>query len=334
MATVPGIDVSYWDSEIDWSQVQSSGVRFAFIKATEGETYTDPTFATNWAGAKSVGILRGAYCFFHPNVDAIKQADLFIQTVKARNDNGELPPVLDLEAHDQQSNAVIISKAKTWLDRVEQAFGKKPIIYSGYYFLKDHFSEASGEPPAWVKDYPLWIAQYPGTYTPGMQPALPKGWLNWAFWQYSETGQVKGIKTNVDLNFFNGSLDDLYRFAGLGQPPAAMTYTVKAGDTLEAIAARFGLSLSALLAANPQLLKEGIVLTVPASSGNIRPDSGSSQPVTSTPASATPRTYTVQPGDNLTIIASKFGTTVAAIAQANNLTNINQISVGQILKIP
>jgi GH25 family lysozyme M1 (1,4-beta-N-acetylmuramidase) len=332
MATVPGIDVSYWDSEIDWSKVQASGVCFAFIKATEGEHYTDPTFATNWAGAKAVGILRGAYCFFHPNMDAIKQADLFIQTVKARNDNGELPPVLDLEAHDQQSNAVIIAKAKTWLDRVEQAFGKKAIIYSGYYFLKDHFSEASGEPPAWIKDHPLWIAQYPGTYTPGMQPALPKGWPNWAFWQYSETGQVNGIKTNVDLNVFNGSLDDLYRFAGLGQPPAPLSYTVKAGDTLEAIAARFGVSVSSLLAANPHLLKEGIVLTVPTPSGNT--SSEGSQPGTPPPASSAPRTYTVQPGDNLTSIANKFGTTVAAIAQANNIVNINQISVGQVLKIP
>lgn len=324
MATVPGIDVSYWESGIDWAKVRASGIRFAFLKATEGEAYTDPTFPENWAGAKAVGILRGAYCFFHPNMDAVKQADLFIKTVQARNDNGELPPVLDLEAHDQQSNAIIISKVKTWLDRVEQALGKKAIIYSGYYFLKDHFSEAGGGPPSWAKDYPLWIAQYPNSYTPGMQPTLPKGWFNWTFWQYTETGQVNGINANVDLDVFNGSLEDLYRFAGLGQPPAALTYTVKPGDTLEAIAARFGVSVTELLAANPHLLKEGITLTVPGVTGGSTP----------APTPTSPRTYTVQAGDTLTAIAIKFGTTIAAIAQANNLTNIDQIRVGQVLKIP
>jgi lysozyme len=330
MATVPGIDVSYWDLDIDWAKVQASGIRFAFIKATEGETYTDPTFAANWAGSKSAGILRGAYCFFHPNMDAIKQADFFIQTLKARNDVGELPPVLDLEAHDQQSNAVIISKAKAWLDRVEQAFGKKPVIYSGYYYLKDHFSESGAQPPAWVNDYPLWIAQYPRVYTAEMQPALPPGWLRWTFWQYSETGQVNGIQTTVDLNVFNGSLDDLYRFAGLRQPSAPLTYTAQPGDTLEAIATRFGISLSALLTANPHLLKAGTVLTIPTSTSN----TNNSQPNTPPPATSTPRTYTVQPGDNLTSIASKFGVSVAALAQANHIVNINQIYVGQVLQIP
>ena len=50
MTTVPGIDVSYWDSGIDWPKVRATGQRFVFIKATEGETYTDPTFETNWTG--------------------------------------------------------------------------------------------------------------------------------------------------------------------------------------------------------------------------------------------------------------------------------------------
>ena len=52
MATVPGIDVSYWDSGIDWPKVRATGQRYVFIKATEGDSYADPTFDDNWRGAK------------------------------------------------------------------------------------------------------------------------------------------------------------------------------------------------------------------------------------------------------------------------------------------
>ena len=48
MATVPGIDVSYWDAGIDWPKVRATGQRFIFAKATEGDFYSDQTFAANW----------------------------------------------------------------------------------------------------------------------------------------------------------------------------------------------------------------------------------------------------------------------------------------------
>src|SRR5258708_1673538 len=173
MATVPGIDVSYWKSTIDWGKVHSAGRAFAFIKATEGETYNDPTFGPNWSGAKSAGVLRGAFCYFHPSQDAIKQASLFINAVTSTKDNGELPPVLDIEIPDGQDNNTILAKAKAWLDAVEQALGRKPIIYSGYFFLRDNLCSPGGAPPAWSGDYPLWIAQYPNQYSPGLMPSLP-----------------------------------------------------------------------------------------------------------------------------------------------------------------
>ncbi len=64
MATVPGIDVSYWNAGIDWPKVRAAGQRFTFIKASEGDGYLDPTFDDNWRGAKAAGLLRGAYHFF------------------------------------------------------------------------------------------------------------------------------------------------------------------------------------------------------------------------------------------------------------------------------
>ncbi len=336
MATVPGIDVSYWDSGIDWPKVRATGQRFMFTKATEGDFYADPTFAANWSGAKAAGLLRGAYHFFRCNVDPNKQAKKFIDYVKTVKDNGELPPVLDLESHDGQPKDKIISRAKAWLDEVEKAFGRKPIIYSGQYFLQDYFSEAGGGPPKWAKDYPLWLAQYPNTYADGQQPFLPRGWFKWTFWQYSEKGRVNGINASVDLNVFNGTLEELYKFAGaeiITEPPAEeKKHTVRAGDSFESIAIKYGVTVRELVSANPQLLKSGDSLTIPVAVAIPSESEGSSGGAGGVPSSQ--RTHTVKSGDTLYAIAIRYGTTVAAIASLNNIANPNQIKVGQVLKIP
>jgi GH25 family lysozyme M1 (1,4-beta-N-acetylmuramidase) len=326
MATVPGIDVSYWNAGIDWPKVRAAGHRFSFAKATEGDFYADPTFDDNWRGAKSAGLLRGAYHFFRCNVDPKKQANKFIDYVKSMNDNGELPAVLDLETNDGQAKGKIIPRVKTWLDLVEAAFGRKPMIYSRANFLQDYFSEAGGGPPSWAKDYPLWLAQYPNVYVEGSQPTLPRGWFQWTFWQYSQTGRVNGINARVDLSVFNGSLDELYRLAGIDSSTGkSQKYTVVAGDSFDSIANQFGVTLRELISSNPQLLKIGDQLTIPSANGN---DSGS----TGGGVSAQ-KTYTVKAGDTLYSIAIKYGTTVAAIASANNIANPNQINVGQVLII-
>ena len=338
MATVPGIDVSYWDAGIDWPKVRATGQRFVFVKATEGNTYQDPTYDDNWFGAKSAGLLRGAYHFFHCNIDPKKQADNFINYVKSFNDNGELAPVLDLETHDNVKKEKIIPAVKTYLDLIEAAFGKKPIIYSGYFFLQDYLSEAGGGPPMWAKDYPLWIAQYPNQYTPGMSPLLPRGWFKWTIWQYSEKGVVNGINADVDMDLFNGTLEELYKFAGAtpvveNASDGPKKHKVVAGDTFESVAIKYGITVRELVSANPQLLKSGDQLSIPAAVA-IPAESGNSSGSGTGSAPSQPRTYTVKSGDNLSSIAVRFGSTVAKIAAANNITNINAISVGQVLIIP
>jgi LysM repeat protein len=243
--------------------------------------------------------------------------------------------VLDLEPHDGQRRAQIVPAAQTWLDRVEAVFGKKPIIYSGQYFLQDYLSEAGGGPPSWAKDYTLWLAQYPNQYTLGMQPFLPRGWFKWIFWQYSEKGRVNGINADVDLNHFNGSLEELYKFAGAQllteKPETPKKHTVAAGDSFETIANKYGVTVRELVSANPQLLKSGDQLTVPVAVA-IPAENGSS-PASDGSASSR-RTHTVKSGDTLTALAIRYGTTVAAIATANSITNINNIRVGQVLIIP
>jgi len=333
MATVPGIDVSHWDAGIDWPKVRATGQRFVFAKATEGIVYKDDTFKDNWFGAKSAGLLRGAYHFFRCNVDAKKQADYFIDFVKAVKDDGELPAVLDLETNDGVSKEKIVPAAKVWLDRVEAAFGRKPIIYSGQYFLQDFLVQPGGGPPTWAKDYPLWLAQYPFQYNEGMKPFLPRGWFNWTIWQYSDKGRINGINASVDMNLFNGSLEELYKFSGAKIPDQTpKSHTVKAGDSFESIANQYGVTPRELVSANPQLLKAGDKLTVPVAIAI--PQEGVIGSGSTDSGTSSMRTYTVQAGDSLTSIAVKFSTTVAAIASANDIKNINNIKVGQVLKIP
>ncbi|MBI3165980.1 MAG: LysM peptidoglycan-binding domain-containing protein, partial [Chloroflexi bacterium] len=307
-----------------------TGQRYVFAKATEGITYKDPTFDDNWFGAKSAGLLRGAYHFFRCNVDAKKQADYFIDYVKTVKDNGELPPVLDLETHDGMTKDKIVPAAKTWLDRVEAAFGKKPIIYSGQYFLQDYLVVAGGGPPTWAKDYPLWLAQYPYNYQEGTKPTLPRGWFSYTFWQYSDKGVVNGINAAVDMNLFNGTLEELYKFAGATIPvEKPKTHKVASSDSFESIANKYGVTVRELVSANPQLLKTGDVLNVPVAVAiPLESESGGGSPPAPT------RTHTVQAGDTLSGIAVKYATTVAAIASANNIVDINKIKVGQVLVIP
>jgi len=337
MATVPGIDVSYWDSGIDWPKVRATGQRFVIAKATEGITYKDPTFDDNWFGAKSAGLLRGAYHFFRSNVDAKKQADYFINYVKTVKDNGELPPVLDLETNDGVSKEKIVPAVKIWLDRVESAFGKKPIIYSGQYFLQDYLVVAGGGPPTWAKDYPLWLAQYPNQYVEGMKPFLPRGWFNWIIWQYSDKGRVNGINASADMNLFNGTLEELYRFAGADIPDQApKMHTVVKSDNFESIANAYGVTVRELVMANPQLLVNGDKLTVPVAIAIPEDGLSNSNSTTGTGNSdiSPKRMHTVKSGDSLSAIAVKYSTTVAAIASTNNIKNINNIKAGQVLVIP
>jgi len=155
---------------------------------------------------------------------------------------------------------------------------------------------------------------------------MPNGWFQWTFWQYSEKGSLNGINTKVDLDLFNGTLDELYKLAGVPVPDQTpKIHVVAAGDSFESIANQYGVTVRELVGANPQLLKLGDQLTIPVPVA-IPGDGG----VTPPPK----RTYTVQRGDTLYAIAIKFGTTVPALVAANNIANPNLIQVGQVLVIP
>jgi LysM repeat protein len=170
-----------------------------------------------------------------------------------------------------------------------------------------------------------------------MKPALPRGWFSYAIWQYSDKGKVNGINAAVDMNLFNGTLEELYKFAGASIPDQKpKTHVVAKDDNFESIANDYGVTVRELVMANPQLLKVGDKLTVPVAIAIPQESTWTSEPDTDSVVSDTSskRTYAVKAGDTLSLIAVKHSTTVAAIASANNIKNINNIKVGQVLVIP
>lgn len=190
--TYRGIDASHYQSTIDWEQVHADGITFAIVKATEGREDVDPNFEANWKALEDLPIVRGAYHFFYPAIDAEAQADHFIATVKLKP--GDLPPVLDVEKSQALAAGTIDEDVRLWLTKVEAAFGVKPILYSDPHFIDTYLGEA-------FADYPLWLAEY--TDAP---PSPPEGWDRWTFWQSTQAGTVPGVEPEVDLNEYRGTV--------------------------------------------------------------------------------------------------------------------------------
>ena len=192
-----GIDVSEYQGIISWTYVDTLEnkypIDFVFIRATVGKDRQDYQFEQNWLGAIKNKMIRGAYHYYRPNENSLEQARLFIETVTLHK--GDLPPVLDIEKLPKnQSIANLKIGLKRWLKAVESHYGVKPIIYTGerYYddFLKEEFS-----------DYLFWIANY-NFYREEIDS-------HWLFWQFTEKASVPGIKGNVDVNIYNGDLQQL-----------------------------------------------------------------------------------------------------------------------------
>lgn len=210
---VYGIDVSRYQKKIDWTGLQLSAnsagtvvprggknakyaqpVLFALMKSTQGTTIIDPTFSYNFSEAKRAGIIRGAYHFLSVNSSAREQAEYFIANTPL--EKGDFPPVLDLEIPKNimvKYHSKVIRLAKEWLKIVGEHYGVRPIIYTynNYYidYIKGHG----------LDDYDYWIARY------GNEPSA----RHWEIWQFTESGECKGIHHKVDINLFRGNYSEL-----------------------------------------------------------------------------------------------------------------------------
>ncbi|MGH2552166.1 MAG: glycoside hydrolase family 25 protein, partial [Chitinophagaceae bacterium] len=190
---IHGIDVSKYQDMIAWEEVKAMNVNsiqlgFVFMKATEGIGNTDPRYYRNWKKTKENKMIRGAYHFFIASKDGKMQAENFIDKVTL--ENGDLPPVIDIEQLNGTSSSTLRKEVKKWLEVVENYYQVKPIIYTNLDFYNRHLGSE-------FDSYPLWIAHYYQLEKPRINRA-------WVFWQHSDEGRVNGISTAVDFNVFNG----------------------------------------------------------------------------------------------------------------------------------
>lgn len=198
--TIHGIDVSHHQGTIDWEKLAATSigdarVEFVMIKATEGRSHLDENFNDNFYRAGEHGFIRGAYHYFRPSISGDVQARYFMKQVHL--EEGDLPPVLDIEEIGKLTPRKLRAEAQEWLQLVEKRYGVRPIIYTGMKFKEKYLNT-----PAFDR-YPFWIAHY------YVKKLRFKG--KWKFWQHTDVGVIDGIRGKVDMNVYNGSMYDLRR---------------------------------------------------------------------------------------------------------------------------
>lgn len=190
---IRGLDVSHHQGRIDWPTVAlDPQIRFVWIKATEGGDFTDPRFAENWQGARDAGLAVGAYHYFTLCRPGRDQAAQFLATVPVVPD--ALPPALDLEhegnCSGRPATTALRVEIDTFLDTVEAAVGKRPVVYTTREFHEQHLIGALHDHPLWIRD----VLRAPG----------PIDGRPWTVWQHLSRGRVDGIDGFVDRNVFAG----------------------------------------------------------------------------------------------------------------------------------
>lgn len=308
-----GIDVSVYQGDIDFQQVRAYGIEVVYIRAGEGYDYIDPYFEQNYERALNAGLKIGYYHYVTASSieEAQAQAEFFYSLID--NKTIDCYPVMDFESFPGLSVAEINEIGGAYMERLSSLLGYTAAIYSDVNDVETVWDSS-------FTQYPLWVAEY-GT---GM-PRSIGNWEDWSGFQYTDMGTVTGIDGYVDLDYFKDSIfiNSSERPEPEPEPapnpnPTTQTYTVVPGDTLYSIATRYRTTIAELAALNgilnPNLIYPGQVLNVP----------DFSAPVS---------TYTVRPGDTLSSIAGRFGTSVGELASINNISNPNLIYPGQVLRL-
>lgn len=191
--TLYGIDISRYNNNVVDDLTLSDSLKFVICKATQGAYYVDPFFMTNWKSLKEKKIVRGAYHFFDPGVDAIKQATHFLNTVEFSK--SDITPIVDVEKDSVNGTLVNIDSLninlKRFLEFVEKKTNRVPMIYVDSYFSDTYLKDTS-----FVK-YPLWLADY----TRKKSPRIPKIWQSTGFkiWQKTDKYNLDNIHNCLDV---------------------------------------------------------------------------------------------------------------------------------------
>jgi lysozyme len=194
-----GCDFSDYQGVVDWPLFKETGYSFAYIKATQANDYTSPSFENNFVGAQAAGLMTGAYHMYDFAASPTAQLEHFLAAYKPHK--GDLPPMVDVELFTDLSQTQCISSLGVFLNGLKRAINALPVIYTYYYYWEVNLGGYDG----W-SGHPLWIADYTSSSTPDL---IPPAWTKWTFWQYTGMGRNPAVRTAVDEDFFNGSYQDL-----------------------------------------------------------------------------------------------------------------------------
>jgi GH25 family lysozyme M1 (1,4-beta-N-acetylmuramidase) len=232
-----GVDVSHYEGSINWTSVKSSGVSFAWAKATEASGIGDAYFASNISNAKAAGVYIGAYHFARPAANSPStEANYFwnVAGSSITNDGLSVQPMLDFEDFSAAGGIPVGATsysdwANQWCNAIVSKAAAagvtvKPIIYTT--------TCEAGNFNSSVAQWTPWIANPSGlpaqTGSPWSSTSCTSSsyeiWGSdvWDVWQYSWTGSVPGITGNVDLDVFNGTSAQMVSVLVIGtnaQPP-------------------------------------------------------------------------------------------------------------------
>lgn len=255
---IRGIDVSAYNPVSDYAAVAADGVKIAILRITERGNVIDPTFESNYRGFRRNGIRIGVYKYSYAlNVaQAQKEAEKVLEVLNGRK--LDFPVFYDMEWSQQRS------LGKNTITRIVRAF-RQVIVEDGYRFgIYCNMDWYRNVLDVANLPYDYWLAAYPyndrGVIVESLRPSAGIGW------QYSSKGRVPGIPGNVDLDVFyrlydgadnendgengNGNDGGSGENDNHGRDEEYVTYIVKKGDTLTAIARAYGTTVEELAIIN------------------------------------------------------------------------------------
>ena len=192
-----GIDVSKFQSAINWTKVKNAGINFVMIRCGyrgygTGVLVEDPMFASHITGAKAAGLRVGVY-FFSQAVNEAEAVEEASMAVKLANRYGiNMPIAIDSEyaaggagRADGLSKSARTSVTKAFCNTVASA-GHTPMVYASKSWFSDHLNVSQ-----FPGSYRIWVAHY----------ADKCGYSGrYDMWQYTSKGRVDGVSGNVDMN--------------------------------------------------------------------------------------------------------------------------------------
>jgi GH25 family lysozyme M1 (1,4-beta-N-acetylmuramidase) len=202
LASVPGIDVSGHQGNVNWPAQWNAGKRFVWVKATEGTGYRNPYFSQQYNGSYNQGFIRGAYHFALPDRSSgATQANFFSNNGGGWSGDGKtLPGAMDMEYNPYGATCYGKTKAAMtqWILDFSNTYKARWNKYPAIYTSTSWWSQCvSGD---FSSTNPLWVARYSSTVG-----ALPYNWSVYTVWQYSSSP--------IDQNTFNGDYSRLQVFA-------------------------------------------------------------------------------------------------------------------------